>query len=391
MPGYSISNRLLLLDKPSSVLELAKIIAGGDYFRFVSISRCFEERRRAHLYLCEGDEVVKNKVTIIIPTHNRHHYLPRSVGWFVHGGYRVIVADSSESEWQHPLREDRNLTYLHIPGSYAVYMQKMNEAIQAVETPLAALCADDDFILYSGLDSCAEFLLSNSDYSFCQGYAYLFQCFSSRVAVWPMPYDFHDVESEFWVDRVLATKSTAYYGVNRVEVLAEIFRFLETCEVSRSMPAAGLVDFVLTAIVSKNGKMKRLQVPFGLREYSMVVNAVGTRPQLILDPALPVFFQGLLAQLKQGKVVSADQEAALVRVIAADFAGQIIYDLIPVVSRRKSIAFLPKNLQSLSEYALRSMRAIRAFLRNGYFPALNLFVGEDFKMFKKQLKANLVK
>jgi len=334
---------------------------------------------------------VKNKVTIIIPTHNRHNYLPRSVGWFVRGGYRVIVADSSGSEWQHPLREDRNLTYLHVPGSYAVYMQKVNAAVQAVETPLAALCADDDFILYSGLDRCAEFLLTHSNYSFCQGYAYLFQCFSSRVAVWPMPYDLHDVESESWIERILATKSTAYYGVNRVEVLAEIFRFLEACEISRSMSAAGLIDFAFTDIVSRNGKMKRLQVPFGLREYSVVVNAVGARPQLILDQALPAFFQGLLALLKQGKVVSADQEAALVRAFAADFAGQIQYDLTPAVSRRKSVEFFPKSLQSLSEFSLRSIRAVRAFLRRGYFPALNLFFGEDYKMFKNQLKGNPVR
>lgn len=337
------------------------------------------------------DEAVKGEVTIIIPTHNRHHYLPRSVGWFVRGGYRVIVADSSESEWHHPLREDRHLTYLHTPGPYAVYMHKMAAATHIVETPLVALCADDDFILYSGLDRCTGFLLNNPDYAFCQGYAYLFQCFTSRLALWPMPYDFHDVESAFWVDRVLATKSTAYYGVNRVEILADIFRFLETCEIVQSISAAGLVDFAFTSIVSKNGKLKRLQVPFGLREYSLAVSAVGTRPQLLSDPSLPIFFQSFLAFLKQGQNVSADEEVALVRSIAADFAGQIQYDLIPAVSRRKSVESLPQGLQELGEFSLRAIRAIRAFSGRDYFPALSLFFGEDYKLFKKSLKDPLVR
>jgi len=317
--------------------------------------------------------------------------LPRSVGWFIRGGYRVVVADSSETEWKHPLRDDSNLIYLHIPGSYAVYIQKMSAAIHAVQTPLAAICADDDFILYSGLDSCAEFLLNNSDYSFCQGYAYLFQCFSSRIAVWPMPYDHHDVESDFWFDRILATKSTVYYGVNRVEILADVFRFLGPCEILRSISAVGLVDFSFTNIVSKYGKMKRLPVPFGMREYSLVVDCVGTRSELILKNSFSAFYQDFLAFLMQGKDVSAEQNTALVRLFAADFASQIQYDMIPTFSRRKYVRLLPKGIQQSGEYFLRTLGAIRGFLRSGYLPALSLFFCQDYKMFKDQLKNNSVK
>jgi glycosyltransferase domain-containing protein len=331
---------------------------------------------------------MNSKVTIIIPTHNRHNYLPRSVGWFLRGGYRVVVADSSEAKWQHPLKTNKEkLTYLHIPGTFAVYHQKMALASNAVTTPLVALCADDDFILYSGLERCAEFLVSNSDYSFCQGYSYLFQRFASHNAIWPMLYDFHDVEFEGWVDRFLATKSTAYYGVNRTEVLSESFRFLESCEILHLSSTAGLVDFALTSIVSKHGKMKRLQVPFGLREYSLAVSAVGTRSRLILDQRLPEFFRMLLAHLKQGKDVSVDQEAAILRAFAADWAGQLQYDLIGTLGYREYVKFLPGNLQSLAEYFMREISAVRNFLRRGYLPALKIFHSEDYRLFNNVLRS----
>lgn len=328
-----------------------------------------------------------SSVTIVIPTHNRHRYLVRSVNWFLQGGYDVVVADSTECAWKHSLQDDPRVTYIHKPGPYAVYVDKVLAALQAVKTPMTAMCADDDFILFSGLEACANFLENHQDYAFCQGYAYLFQTIAGRHAVWPMPYDYHDVESPDWLQRVIATKSTVYYGLNRTAALLEAFQFLHEAKLSRSMKAGGLVDFALTSIVARHGKMKRLTIPFALREYSPAVNVVGTRPELLLDPDLAVFFQTLLQRLvKVSDGSHSEAEKALMRAFAEDFSGQLRYDLTPSASKRGIVRSLPKAIQDVAELGVRWKAAIQGFMRKGYRPALSLFKSKEYSMFKKQLQ-----
>lgn len=328
-----------------------------------------------------------SSVTIVIPTHNRHRYLVRSVSWFLQGGYDVVIADSTECAWQHPLQDDPRVTYIHKPGPYAVYVDKVLAALQAVKTPMTAMCADDDFILYSGLEACADFLENHEDYAFCQGYAYLFQTIAGRHAIWPMPYDYHDVESPDWLQRVIATKSTVYYGLNRTSALLEAFGFLHEAKLSRSMKAGGLVDFALTSIVARHGKMKRLKIPFALREYSPAVNVVGTRPELLLDPDLAVFFQKLLEQLvKERDESHFEAEKALMRAFAEDFSGQLRYDLTPSASKRGIVSRFPQAIQETAELGVRWKAAVQGFMRKGYRPALSLFKSEEYSMFKKQLQ-----
>lgn len=328
-----------------------------------------------------------SNVTIVIPTHNRHRYLERSVSWFLQGGYEVVIADSTECAWKHSLHDDPRVTYIHKPGPYAVYVDKVLAALRAVKTPMTAMCADDDFILYSGLEKCANFLENHEDYAFCQGYAYLFQTIAGRHAIWPMPYDYHDVESPDSLQRVIAIKSTVYYGLNRTAALLEAFEFLHDARLSRSIKAGGLVDFALTSIVARNGKMKRLSIPFALREYSPAVNVVGTRPELLLDPDLVVFFQNLLQQLaKDSNGSHSEAEKALMRAFAEDFSGQLRYDLTPSASKRGIVRRLPKAIQETAELGVRWKAAVQGFMRKGYVPALSLFMSKEFSMFKKQLQ-----
>ena len=328
-----------------------------------------------------------SSVTIVIPTHNRHSHLVRSVSWFLKGGYDIVIADSTECAWQHSLQDDPRVTYIHKPGPYAVYVDKLLAALQAVKTPMTAMCADDDFILYSGLEACADFLENHEDYAFCQGYAYLFQTIAGRNAIWPMPYDYHDVESSDWLQRVIATKSTVYYGLNRTAALLEAFEFLLEVKLSRSTKAGGLVDFALTSIVARFGKMKRLTIPFALREYSTAVNVVGTRPELLLDPDLAVFFQKLLLRLmKEVDGSHFEVEKALMRIFADDFSGQLRYDLTPSASKRGVVCLFPKSIQEAAELGVRWKAAIQGFRRKGYLPALSLFKSKEYSLFKKQLQ-----
>ena len=90
--------------------------------------------------------------TLIIPTHNRHNYLHRSIKYFKDLDATIIYCDSSIAHYEGNLSD--NMQYLHLPDRG--FADKVLIAIGGIETPIVALCADDDFIvldsLYKGYD-----------------------------------------------------------------------------------------------------------------------------------------------------------------------------------------------------------------------------------------------
>lgn len=90
--------------------------------------------------------------TLIIPTHNRHQYLKRSMEYFKDLDAEVIYCDSSIDKYQGELYG--NIKYLHLPNKK--FAEKILIALTEIHTSFAAMCADDDFLviesLYKGLD-----------------------------------------------------------------------------------------------------------------------------------------------------------------------------------------------------------------------------------------------
>lgn len=320
--------------------------------------------------------------TILIPTHNRPDYLARCVRWFSELGYTVVIADSSASSLADVYADRRDVTYIHCPGGFEVYPRKLQLALNEVRTPLVAMCADDDFISPAGLDASAAFLTANAEYAFSQGYAYLYQTFGRRIALWPMVYPFHNNESGEWINRVESAKSTVYYGLNRTEVLRDAIRFVARQDFSELGDTVGaFADGALTAIVARAGKFKRCEVPFAFREYSRSVAGVGGRLESIVSRNIPDYYKNLTAKL-MGEESDALKRQRLVRVFAADFAHQILYDLHVPVGQPIRLASWSEWARSRAEFSLRLYRAAMLFKSGEYRPFLKVFSTPDYRRFK---------
>lgn len=98
--------------------------------------------------------------TLIIPTHNRHNYLKRSIAYFKDLDAKVIYCDSSEIAYNGDLA--LNMEYLHLPGKR--FANKILIALDKLETDFVALCADDDFILIESLYKGVSLLERNTNY-----------------------------------------------------------------------------------------------------------------------------------------------------------------------------------------------------------------------------------
>lgn len=328
---------------------------------------------------------MKAACTILIPTHNRARYLDRVVRWFGPFGCPIVIADSSTVEWTSPLRAASNTTYLHWPGGFEVYLAKLVAAFARVETPLVAMCADDDFITCDGLAASVAFLEGNPDYSFSQGYAYTFQRFGRRIVTWPMIYDHHTRENESWLERVEGPLDTVYYGVNRTDVLRTSFEFLARQDFSQIMECLpGFVDFAITSYAARRGKFQRQAIPFGLREYSPLVSAVRLRPNTITSRNVPDFYANLLRLIADGDP-DTGVAARLRRTFSADYAGQIMYDLTAPGSRKGRVAALPEAVRSQVELVVRLATAARIYARPAYRPFRQVYACPDYTRFKSMV------
>jgi len=85
--------------------------------------------------------------TIIIPTHNRHHYLKRSIEYFSRFKVKVVYCDSTETPYSDSIFA--NISYLHLPNF--TFSRKILYAIENIDCGVIALCADDDFLIIDSL------------------------------------------------------------------------------------------------------------------------------------------------------------------------------------------------------------------------------------------------
>jgi glycosyltransferase domain-containing protein len=88
-----------------------------------------------------------NNFTLVVPTHNRHEYLKRSIEYFKSLNATVIYCDSSEYAYSGGI--PKNIEYLHLAGEN--FSKKILISLDKVNTDYVALCADDDFILIESL------------------------------------------------------------------------------------------------------------------------------------------------------------------------------------------------------------------------------------------------
>jgi glycosyltransferase domain-containing protein len=330
--------------------------------------------------------LIKDNCTIIIPTHNRHHYLDRLMRWLSTFEVNVIIADSSDDKWTKISKYPNCIDYIHIPGGFNVYYRKISKALKAVATPFVVLCADDDFITEEGLRSSIEFLLKNNEYSFAQGYSYSFQKFNNTIITWPTYYPFHTLENDYWLDRLPKAQNTIYYGVNRTKLLYDIFSFLELQDFNNIENAvAGFGDLAMTLYMSRQGKFKQLNVAFGLREYSPSVSCVGERVKSIIYDDVPHFYRNLLEFMLYGIDEQAHKNSRdiLKKIFSADYAGQLNYDLNAAISRKTKVNALPPQLQIITEYYVRIFNSILMYKKVGLKCFFSLYTSNDYRTIKE--------
>lgn len=111
---------------------------------------------------------LRNRVTIVIPTFRREAKALRALSFWAGQGFRVLMLDGSEKPLTLPAAavDDPDITYMHLPIPLS---ERLGHAAGEITTDFTVLCGDDDFMLPTALDRCAEFLDGHPDYAACGG------------------------------------------------------------------------------------------------------------------------------------------------------------------------------------------------------------------------------
>ncbi|MFI5204353.1 MAG: TIGR00180 family glycosyltransferase [Flavobacteriales bacterium] len=262
--------------------------------------------------------------TLIIPTRNRHAYIPRGIEYYGNSGITTIIIDSSPEKYAGDI-PFANIRYLHMPG-YS-FVPKIAEVLKNINTPCTGMCADDDFILPSSIESCVNFLKNNPSYASAQGnYMVYRRTGKNNLVLSPLlhPYQW-EINAEKPAQRLtqLAEKYFhLYYAVHRTESFKEIFTSFDN-----SIKSLNLFELHLGCVAVINGKHKSLPVLYNVRE--TIIGSTGqtagnVSQMLTTDTQLKtIFFQSIAKKLAEKEGISMPQAMEHCEKVLNTYAARI--------------------------------------------------------------------
>jgi len=208
--------------------------------------------------------MLKDRVTIYVPTYNRHAFLKRVLDFYADSGFRVLVSDDTKT----PFPEAADYPNLVYCQSGLPFTQSLAEpGLERISTPYMVMCADDILISPAAIAECVEYLDAHPDYAAAQGY-------QSSMYYADNGYDLRmdeaaatDFSAEKPSDRLLKFFSSPhrlYWGVWRSDAWKKVYSSvpLSVLNEPRGINCEVMIYFA-TAMV---GKLRRLPIFFSLHE-----------------------------------------------------------------------------------------------------------------------------
>lgn len=117
---------------------------------------------------------MKDKVTVVIPTHERHHLLEnRALPHYLPFDVPILIIDSS-AEPHKPSVDDPRIDYVHCPNEPLPH-KFVHPVKTRVKTPYMFMSADDTIHSRHAVEQCVSYLENHQDFTSCSGIE--FQCY----------------------------------------------------------------------------------------------------------------------------------------------------------------------------------------------------------------------
>jgi glycosyltransferase domain-containing protein len=254
-----------------------------------------------------------DRVTVVIPTYNRPLELARLLHFQREAGssLRILVLDGSAEDVAASNASTcatfPNVTHRQYP-SQLHFGLRIAEGLRMVTTPYTLICADDDFYFPAGVVEAAKFLDAHPDYSSAGGTVLTMRYYRQLPLVrggFALGTDLdhgHRFDHGRFVNRALY-----YFAYTMIGALPLFYSLRRTDQARRafSLVTATIkyssVELVSVGMQLIEGKLAKLPVAFGVRDYSTVAtrdaqrdDAVTYIPRVDLDLIRPMLTEALM-------------------------------------------------------------------------------------------------
>lgn len=217
----------------------------------------------------------KPYISLIIPTHNRHHYLDRILEYYKNSNIEIWVLDSSVEPYRK--EQEYDIEYIHMP--HATPAKKIQAGLQKATSNYVVVCADDDFIAKKSLHTCVKYLEQNTDYACVQGAFFKFSESEGQVKIQlDNPYSLlYSHESDKPLQRLqngMKRYMHTFYAVQRTSDARKIWNTIHN--ISRY----NLFEIAQSSALLLMGKYKMLPIVYGFREEAIVAPSDDFRENL---------------------------------------------------------------------------------------------------------------
>jgi glycosyltransferase domain-containing protein len=213
--------------------DLAALPGSTHHMRLIkSVRRRWINRACRNLAPCNSHPNLE-KLTLVIPTHNRHPYLARVLDYYKGWKVRLIIADSSTTAFTGTMPP--HVEYRHLPG--VSYASKFEQVLPDIQTPYLLLAADDDFIALAAVIKAIDYMGVHPECSCAQGWHAEFTRYSGQIVQWMAA---HIFATNYRIDGATAASRlnqqaslymNNFYALHRTEVLRDCF-----CRVIPKLP-----------------------------------------------------------------------------------------------------------------------------------------------------------
>jgi glycosyltransferase domain-containing protein len=181
-------------------------------------------------------------LTVLIPTYNRPEQLARTVRFLQRhpAPFPIIIADGSDDEQASRNRHCRdlgnNILYFHAPleppeDTWKNYFRRTEKALDQINTPYAAFCADDDLLIPESAIESAAFLQDNPQYVACHGHYLQFEYTTDKIRIPNFEYQGPSIDADEVAGRLIQLFSryeAPFYAVYRTAAMRVLMgRFQE--------------------------------------------------------------------------------------------------------------------------------------------------------------------
>ena len=130
------------------------------------LKKDFVKLEEQNLYLSDLSDL-----TIVIPTYNRQTYLTRQIMYLSHYSVKLIIVDGSNEKisekFINELKFCKDFEYIH--STEKSYVERIKFATKKVQTNFAMCLAEDDFLVFTGVNKAINVLKNDNSLSACFG------------------------------------------------------------------------------------------------------------------------------------------------------------------------------------------------------------------------------